>query len=67
MGAETCPSLGKCRLAYVGQNHAARIAKLEVAAVLCRGASTHIPKQTGGSEIKPTMHFSLYCAAERQP
>ena len=33
MGAETCPSLGKCRLAYVDQNHAVRIAKLEVVAV----------------------------------
>lgn len=32
-GAETCPSLGKCRLAYVGRIHAVRIAKLEVAAV----------------------------------
>jgi len=66
-GGETCPSPGKCRLAYVGQNHAARTAKLEVVAVWCRGASTHIPKQRGGSEIKPTMHFSLHCDADRQP
>jgi hypothetical protein len=33
VGAGTCPSPGKCRPAYAGRNHAARIAELEVAAV----------------------------------